>query len=581
MIISLNIISHHSYYFYETATLVFMIIWYMKLYKTRSETTSFRLFLVGIIALSFLPMLHLFTTTDLPHTSDGAMHLARIASYFKEVMQGQFPIRWAGDLNYGYGTPIFNFFHPLPYMITTVMVAFGSSLTLSLKLSFLLSYLMSGIGMYVFAYSVWKNVKIAAFIAILYQFAPFRLVDILVRGSLGGIYAYTLLPFVLFAVVRFIESRRYHYIWIISFCAAGLAMSHNIIGFVFFGLAFLFTLFYPSAPRLKILSLLSLMGGVGIAGFFVAPAILDHTYTYGYLLTKNLFYDHFAPFINFFIPNFINSPQLRIHEVSVQIGVVHLIGFVTSFFIVLKRKIYGKKDTVIASFCITVFLITLFFMQPISKLLWEHISILRQFQYPWRLLSVITFVSALAGFSIPRIVKSRFIVACIGLFAICTTVYYWVPPQGYQTIHESDYWNYPLTTNYYGEVDTIWSEGPAKTYPKEKIELIAGSATIETVKRTSIIHEYSVHATTNVTLLDNTQYFPGWNVLVNNQKTEIQFQDPNHRGLITFDVPAGNSSVRVEWKENKTRLLADYLSIFSIIIVLTLPYIARKKLLQL
>ncbi|MFH0749593.1 MAG: 6-pyruvoyl-tetrahydropterin synthase-related protein [Candidatus Gottesmanbacteria bacterium] len=536
--------------------------------------------LIVIILLSALPMFSMFTTSALPHTSDGAMHLARIASYYKEVMQGQFPVRWAGNLNYGFGTPIFNFFHPLPYMITTVFVALGSSLTGALKLSFLLSFLASGIGMYLLSRALWKDTQTAVLVTILYQFAPFRLVDILVRGSLGGIYAYTLLPFVLYGVVKLIESKRYHNIWIISFCSAGLAMSHNIVGFVFFGVAFIFTLFYPSPIRLKILSLLSLMAGIGIASFFVIPAILDHNYTYGYLLTKNLFYDHFAPFANFFLPNFTNTSSLRIHEVSVQIGIAHLIALITSVFIIIKKTIYGKKDTMIASFCVIIFLVTVFFMQPISKPLWENISILRQFQYPWRLLSVITFITALAGFSIVKIIKSQFIIICIVLFTIFSTVYYWVPPQGYQTINEQDYWDYPLTTNYYGEVDTIWSEGPAKGYPKEKIELIAGIATIKELKRTSTIHEYSVEASTPITLLDNTQYFPGWNVLVNNQKTNIQFQDPNHRGLITFDVPAGTSRVLVLWRENKTRLLADYISIFSIFIVLGLPYITRKKLLN-
>lgn len=546
----------------------------MKLFKNNT-------WLIGIVLLSVLPMIHMFTTSALPHTSDGAMHLARIASYYKEVLQGQFPVRWAGSLNYGFGTPIFNFFHPLPYMITTLMVALGSTLTGALKLSFLLSFLASGIGMYLFSHALWKNIRTAVFITILYQFAPFRLVDIFVRGSLGGIYAYTLLPFVLYGVVRFIETKQYRFIWIISFCAAGLALSHNIIGFVFFGIAFLFTLFYPAPVRLKILSLLSLMGGVGIASFFVIPAILDHNYTYGYLLTKNLFYDHFAQLLNFFLPNFTNAPQLRIHEVSVQIGIAHLFALAASAYIIVNRKVYGTKDIIIASFCVIVFLITLFFMQPISKPLWENISILRQFQYPWRLLSVITFVSALAGFSILKIIKSRLIIVCVAVFTVCSTMYYWIPPQGYQTINESDYWNYPLTTNYYGEVDTVWSEGPAKNYPKEKIELIAGAATVKEIKRTSTTHEYSVEASTPITLLDNTEYFPGWNAIVNNQKTIIQFQDPNHRGLITFDVPPGTSNVTVEWRENKTRLLADYISIFSIIFILAVPYIGRKKLLKL
>lgn len=145
-------------------------------------------------------------------------------------------------------------------------------------------------------------------------------------------------------------------------------------------------------------------------------------------------------------------------------------------------------------------------------------------------------------------------------------------------INEQDFWNYPLTTNYYGEVDTIWSEGPAKGFPKQKMELIAGQATIQETKRTSTTHEYSVQAITPITLLDNTAYFPGWNVYVNNKQTPIQFQDPNHRGLIAFDVPMGSSHVSIQWKENKTRLFADYVSIISILGIISLPYITRKKL---
>jgi len=532
-----------------------------------------------IIFLSLLPMVHIFTTSDLPHTSDGAMHLARIASYYKEITRGQFPVRWAGDLNYGYGTPIFNFFHPLPYMITSIMVGLGASLTLALKLSFLLSFIFSGIGMYLLAHAVWKDTKIAVVVSILYQFAPFRLVDILVRGSLGGIYAYTLLPFVLFGVVRFLQSKKYSYLWVSAFACAGLAISHNIVGFVFFGVAFLFTCFFPSGIRPKIITITSLFLGIGIAAFFVIPAIVDHTYTYGYLLTKNLFYDHFAPFFNFFLPNFTNAESLRIHEVSVQIGIVHLTALIFSLILLIKNNL-SKIDKMITLFCIILFFITLFFMQPMSKPLWEHLSVLRQFQYPWRLLSVITFLTALSGFALVRILKSKTLLILFMLIAVFSTIRYWIPPQGYQTIQETDYWNYPLTTNYYGEVDTIWSDGPAKSYPKERIEVIAGIAQVRTVQRTSINHAYSVTAQGQATLRDNTQYFPGWSVLVNGINTPIQFQDANNKGVITFEIPNGNSEVSVRWKETKIRQMADSISIISIIIVILFPLLFKKQIAQ-
>jgi uncharacterized membrane protein YfhO len=65
--------------------------------------------------------------------------------------------------------------------------------------------------------------------------------------------------------------------------------------------------------------------------------------------------------------------------------------------------------------------------------------------------------------------------------------------------------------------------------------------------------------------LDNTIYFPGWQVLVDGQKTPIEFQDMNHRGFITFSVPKGMHNIEVVFRESAVRLFSDMISLFSII----------------
>jgi uncharacterized membrane protein YfhO len=68
-------------------------------------------------------------------------------------------------------------------------------------------------------------------------------------------------------------------------------------------------------------------------------------------------------------------------------------------------------------------------------------------------------------------------------------------------------------------------------------------------------------------ILDNTAYFPGWKVTIDGEKTSIQFQDMDHRGLMEFNVPSGKHNVRVEFKETLIRLLSDIVSVVSLVLV--------------
>src|SRR3989344_1211945 len=112
--------------------------------------SSFKHYLV-ILAISLLPFLIIFATPDLPHTHDGGVHLPRIAAYVKALSDGHIPVRWAGDLNYGYGLPLFNFIYQTPYFLASLFVFLGMGLVASFKAILVVSFLLSGIFMYAFA----------------------------------------------------------------------------------------------------------------------------------------------------------------------------------------------------------------------------------------------------------------------------------------------------------------------------------------------------------------------------------------------------------------------------------------------
>ncbi|OGG24453.1 hypothetical protein A3A79_04695 [Candidatus Gottesmanbacteria bacterium RIFCSPLOWO2_01_FULL_43_11b] len=532
---------------------------------------SFKHYLL-ILAISLLPFLIILINPNLPHTSDGGVQLPRIAAYVKALSDGHIPVRWAGDLNYGYGLPLFNFMYQFPYFLGAFFVALGSGLVLSFKLILLSSFLLSGVFMYLFAQKLLKDEKKALLVTLFYQFAPFRLVELLVRGGIGSGFAYAFLPLVLLGAVR-------RSFFLTAFATSLLIVSHNSLSLVFFGIAFVYGLVISPSKKTFLLSLLT---GLCLASFYWVPALFERSYTYGDLFMKDLYKTNFPPLVNFFVPNFTNDVRLRTAEISVQFGFFHVIGLILAVIFIWKRKIKDMltKKLLVTSLILTF--ITLYFMQPLSINLWENFGLLRQFQFPWRFLAVITFTTSLLSLSYFQLRKNAFYLP-ICILVVLSTAFYWYPPQGFDRVKaEKDFWNYPLNTTYFGETDLVWSAGPATKYPENRIQIIEGIATItEFVKKTQI-HTFSVNAETPVRLVDHTQYFPGWRVYVDNVKVPVEFQDANWRGLITFAVPAGNHSVRVTFGESKTRIIADLITLASASgLILAFLWIKRKRLVPL
>lgn len=530
-----------------------------------------------VLITGLLPFIFYFHTFDLPHTHDGLVHLPRIAAFYKALLDGHFPVRWAGDLNYGYGLALFNFIYPLPYYIASFFVFLGLGLTVSFKLVISLSFMLSGIFMYWFAKSFFNNQHKALVVTMLYQFASFRFIELLLRGSFGEVYTYTFLPLVLYGLVLLSKKTTARYILLTSVATALLVLSHNSISLVFFSVAVLFVLFFLPGIRKKIVGFASLFLGIILSAFYWLPAIIEHKFTYGDLFMENLYKGHFAPFWYFFIPNLTNSSNFQIEQISVQIGLFQVIAIILSVILLFKSKeIFNKK---IVIFSLILLVGSLFLMQPASLFLWEHVSYLRQFQFPWRLLSVVTIASSLCGigyFMLPLFKSTRMVYVLTALI-IASSFFYWFPRLGYDKINEKEYWNFPLNTTYYGETDIIWSAGPAKKYPTSRIEVASGSAQIENYKKTTVRHTFDVVAKTNTNLVLHVLYFPGWRIIVNGEPVSIQFQDPAFRGEMIFAVPTGKSHVVASFGESKIRFFADMLSLGGLIVLITGFILLNKR----
>ena len=150
--------------------------------------------------------------------------------------------------------------------------------------------------------------------------------------------------------------------------------------------------------------------------------------------------------------------------------------------------------------------------------------------------------------------------------------YIFFPEAYYQGIYRS--------TTDTGESSPIWSVRFMERIAEAPLTVIEGTVNYTVTKRTTTHHEYVLVAKEKSRLAENTLYFPGWRVALDGQPLEVEFQDPNYRGLMTFWVEAGEHLLDVKFSDTKLRAAASLLGLTGIILVAlqaTIPLWKKPK----
>ena len=184
------------------------------------------LFLIGLLFL--IPILH----PGFYISQDGEAHVARFAAYFKAFSDGQFPARWAGNLNYGYGSPLFIFFYPLPGYLASFIHFFGISYEASYKLLISSSFILGPIFLFLWLSSRAKK-EIAFSTSIIYLLLPYRLLDTFVRGDIAEMISFIFVPLIFLLIDRAQEEENIKPIVFGSLAYGLFILSHNGIAAIF------------------------------------------------------------------------------------------------------------------------------------------------------------------------------------------------------------------------------------------------------------------------------------------------------------------------------------------------------------
>lgn len=560
-----------------------------KLYKTIAKN---RIYIVIIILTipAILPLLK----TSFYHFSDEP-HIADLYQMIRAIGSGQIPPRWAPDMSYGFGYPLFNFYYPMPFYLGALFFKLTGSLITSLKLLFLLSVPLSAMFMY-----KWLRLhtqRLPSIIGVvIYTYTPYRAVNLYVRGALGELFSFIFFPLVAYLTYRVLEKGKFRDIGYLSVAISLFILSHNLAPLFFLPWAAAYGLLLAlSKFDMKKLAKVICAYFLGFlsSSYFWLPALIEKSN----LASETPFYymDHF-PFIKqLIIPSwgYGSSVWGPTDEISLQIGVANLALIILVAVLFVTKKISKRKRVPLLYFLASL-AIFLFLMNIRSSFLWELSSLANYIQFPWRLLMATTFLtSSLVIFVKFKRLVWKVILLVLGILSIVSTIGYFVP---------SEYFN--PDDNYYliksfanrtseGESDKLseeyinysedylllplWVEKRPSSLPESKIT--SKNLVVENVQELNAVHFESIIKGENEGLVSiNNYYYPGWEVRIDDKIVDADIESPH--GNMVVSVPSGEHTLEVQWKETPLRRMANTISVLALIGTLIFIFAGKRKSVQ-
>lgn len=514
---------------------------------------KFKLIFLSIFLLFVL--LHNYLSDSMPYTHDGENHLARFANYKVALKEGQLPPRLAPNLVNHYGYPVFNYNYPLANLLSTPFSALKISYELTFKLLVITFLFFGGLGVWQWLKQIFtKNIKNDEMVVGLFTYyLSFYLVNlVLFRGNIGEIMIYGLLPWILFSINRLQKkltplALSFHcLIWTLA------SLAHNLGFLMAIIISLMMVIFYflklrDSKYILRIL-LIWIIAAL-LSSWFWLPAIIElplvaagnsniNQESYLHLLSFTQLISNKLEF-GFSLPGEIDTISLGLGPWQWSIIILSTVFAIKN----LKKDIWQK-------FYLFFIFVLIILQTSLAKILWQNLSILQIWQFPWRwqlVISILLVPLSVGLWKRINILVQYFFVAllCLQLFIVFkarpvdffhhTNDDYDAFSQSTTTQNE----NMPLTFRYKDIAD--WKPSPS---------ILSGDAQIAVSFWSGSSRSYNLVVKDPVTIIEPTAYFPGWQTIIyknNGEKSIAKYFDNDQiQGRIAYNLTTGD--YRVETK---------------------------------
>lgn len=540
-----------------------------------------KLITILIIFLIALPTISPFFNTKFFYTQDH-IFIARLHQLSTALSDGHFPVRWASDLRYG--EPIFNYYASLPYYIGALIHLLGFNFIWVAKILFVLSALISAVTMYFLGRELFGK-KAGFLAAILYTYAPYRAVDMYIRGALSETWAFVFFPLIFYTSLLVSKKRSFLNASFLALSLAGLFLTHNVTTLMFLPFLVLWWIYLViKEQQWKIILFLVLAAilGIGLAAFFLLPAISESNFIQTKYLTVGYFdfRAHFVAYKQLFslFWGYGSSLWGPKDELSFQVGLINwvIVGLAALIGIInrLDKKTFGILSILAISFILSIFL-----QHNKSVFIWEAFPVMAFIQFPWRFLGISIFIISIVGAAITPYLKNKLSVVYFVLVitAITSTLMYFKPKEYVDDAFFDKFLNkekmrqgVDLTKDYL----PIWVktvDAPQLNYP----ENLEGQMEVSKFEKKTANAQSEMNVLRDSMIEVPIAYFPGWIVVANNRV--VNLETPLERGLIRFKLPKGVYNVNFEFKDTPVRMMGNIISLISLIILIFLFKIAYKN----
>lgn len=510
------------------------------------------------------------------------------------MADGHFPVRWSQNLGYGYGMPLFNFYAPLPYYIGAAFYSLGLDIVLCIKLLFVLSNLLV----------IWGSYKLgrlyfgrsgALLLAVLIALAPYRALNLYIRGALSEAWALSFLPWIIYYAVLVLRGERQSWL---AFAAAlaGLALTHNITLILAFPILFIFVVIEWLKIKFtdknwhwqRVFQLIA--GGllaIGLAAFYLVPAFVEKNFTKvdDYILDYYFSYQlHFLYIRQFFNHTwqFGGSGWGPNDDISFGLGIGQLLALGLTGIVLVATLLQAarakstaqlahKKIVWVVSGAMVCMTASLLMTLEKTLVIWQLVPILKYAQFPWRWLTVAVPFVGLVGVIGTQLIHKR-LFRYLAVFVLLLITFYnntrYFRPEQYLE-KASDYYSTAPQGIREG-MSSILPDYIPKGLPKKiksATSLIVNESELN--GNFTLIVERTHQKLVSVKLTEAREVvfavvnFPGWTVEVDGHQ---QLPSITKDGLIAVQVPAGEHLIGLNLELTPVQFWSQLVSILALLI---------------
>jgi hypothetical protein len=549
-------------------------------------------------------------------SDDGVSHHALWYTHFSnQLWAGDLYPRWLMGMNEGLGSPVFYYYPPVPFFLTSLLKPFFPADLHGwhqLGLSASIALIASGFFAYLWLKALTdRNSALVA--AVLYMATPYHLAaDLYIRGSFAEYWAFVWMPLVLFFTHKIVNANK--------LAVAGLAVSYALLLMTHLPTTLIFSpipvcyAFYISGAgrKLKVTGevLAGLALGIGLSAVFLWPAmttqqlVLLNRMTTGYFSYKNwLLFSSFSLW---------RDEKLPLLLLTLDLAAIGCIAFITA------RLNSQKLTRRLSVFWLVVATASIFMMTDFSRPLWLIFPVVQKIQFPWRFNAILSLATtALLALSIYsfRTSGARSKLTWITVILLIAT---WLPATGWAiwraypfhnpSQEEINYKNREIdqereVPEYYPRWNTamagmdwetsgnekVWDESMNRNFESllQRVGQSGGSLSkFNIVDGTGQVRingwgsgRINLHVQTPEGMKINVSqfYFPNWTARLPGEFSNLTLQPSQPDGLISLSIPRGSHEVLLELKRSKAERTGQIISLISLMIMLAYLAVNRRR----